>query len=455
MQRPLPERQTSEQLRAEGREFRKRWADEVRQALDEQGLSVHACARRAGISPGALQAWLNQDVEPAPRAMAKLAQVLGRSHFRLVSLLGWLPEELGDVSLQFEATDKLRDALAEASRWVESATEVAGFSGGSILANAMLNASDDWRVTLRHSIRGTTYPTRFVTAVAFSRVDEPAPERAQAGTAADRAEIQQLLRRAIVRTGATWSRPERAAAWQVERPDLVMEAPVLLAGKPRGLRPNLVLPPTVMVAGVPFTGAPEVAALLATALDWAYTDVRMATRLAYGLSASSSAGEGLEVEIARRLLDEARPDAAGGAKFMAWSVYAPGALVATMDQLGAQLPLVVFLEAPEELLEFVEQRRGFGGARKAQNLIRGTLAARDRSTWLTIKVPSLPLPEEGDLHDVDLFFDAYVEQAFEAAAWLDRAHGGPPLDEAPGVIGELWRRRPATMADLGKSAFGG
>ena len=43
--RQLPERQTSEQLRAEGREGRKRWADEVRHALEEKGLSVHACAR--------------------------------------------------------------------------------------------------------------------------------------------------------------------------------------------------------------------------------------------------------------------------------------------------------------------------------------------------------------------------------------------------------------------------
>jgi hypothetical protein len=42
---------------------------------------------------------------------------------------------------------------------------------------------------------------------------------------------------------------------------------------------------------------------------------------------------------------------------------------------------------------------------------------------------------------VDLFFDASVELAFEAARWLQEVHGGPPLEEAPGILGTLWRAR--------------
>ena len=42
---------------------------------------------------------------------------------------------------------------------------------------------------------------------------------------------------------------------------------------------------------------------------------------------------------------------------------------------------------------------------------------------------------------VDLFFDASVELAFEAARWLQEVHGGPPLEEAPGIFGTLWRAR--------------
>jgi hypothetical protein len=33
---------------------------------------------------------------------------------------------------------------------------------------------------------------------------------------------------------------------------------------------------------------------------------------------------------------------------------------------------------------------------------------------------------------VELFFDASVELAFEAARWLQEVHGGPPLEEAFG-----------------------
>jgi hypothetical protein len=40
-----------------------------------------------------------------------------------------------------------------------------------------------------------------------------------------------------------------------------------------------------------------------------------------------------------------------------------------------------------------------------------------------------------------LFFDAYVELAFEAARWLQEVHGGPSLKEAPGVLGTIWRAR--------------
>jgi hypothetical protein len=108
----MPERLTSEERRTAAREYRKRWAIEVTHAIAEQGLTIHAAARLAGISPGALQAWLGQDVEPAPRAMAALASVINRHHLRLLELLGWLPEELGDLPLRLEATARLKDSLA-------------------------------------------------------------------------------------------------------------------------------------------------------------------------------------------------------------------------------------------------------------------------------------------------------------------------------------------------------
>jgi transcriptional regulator with XRE-family HTH domain len=435
--RSNPQPKTSEQLRLEHAAARQLWADEVRQALLEQGLTVHACARRAGISPGALQAWLSQDVEPSPRAMERLAHVLGRSHFRLVALLGWLPSELGDVATRFEATEKLKDALAEASRWVESATEVVGLSGGSVLANAVLNASDEWEVLLRQSVRGERHRTRFVTAAAFSPVGEPAsngpvdPDR----TSLDRGRIEQLLGDVRGQVGADWSPPERAARWRVKRSDLVLEAPVLLASKPRGLRPNRVVPSNVVVVGIPFTGAPEVASLISTALDWSYTDLRTATRLSFGISASTADETAAETEVASRLVQEAK----AGAKVTVWAWNEVEPILRTFSEIGPDRPLVVFIEAPDSLVEFAESHGGHAGALRAQDMIRGTLLRRDPSTYTTLRLPDLPLPEQGTPHDVDTFFDAYVECAFEAVQWLCDKHGGPSLDEGTGVLGDLWR----------------
>ena len=415
---------------------RQRWGDEVRQALAEQGLSVHACARRAGISPGSLQAWLNQDVEPAPRSMERLARVLGRSHFRLVSLLGWLPEELGDVSTRFEATEKLRDALAEAERWVEAATEIVGLSGGGVLASELLQASEDWEITLRHSVRGRKHRARFVTAAGISPVGQPAAKGPPDRTEADRATIEALIHGAIDRTNARWSRPERAEMWGLKRSDLVLEAPVLLASKPRGVLPNRVVPSNIVVAGVPFTGAPEVAALIASALDWSYTDLRTATRLSFGISANPDDEVGAQSEVADRLLRDAK----AGGKSSCWAWNAVGSMLETFSEVGRDRPLVVFLEAPPSLVEYAEKVRGYAGALKAQDLVRGTLARRAEDTSLTLQLPELPLPVQDELlHDVDVFFDAYVECAFEAVRWLADKHGGPPLDEAKGAIGEIWR----------------
>jgi transcriptional regulator with XRE-family HTH domain len=435
---PNPEK-TSEQLRLEQvAAARRLWADEVRQALAERGLSVHACARKVGISPGALQAWLSTEVEPSPRAMERLAHVLGRSHFRLVALLGWLPSELGDVSARLEATEKLKDALAEASRWVESATEVVGLSGGSVLGNAVLKASDGWEVLLRQSVRGVNHPTRFVTAVAFSRVGEPASAKpAPDRTAADRSEIEGLLGELVELVGAGWSPRERAARWNVKRPDLVMEVPVLLASKPRGLRPNREVPANIVVVGIPMTGAPEVASLIATALDWSYTDLQTATRLSFGISANPDDEPAAETEVASRLVREAR----AGAKLTVWAWNSVQPILNTFSEIGPDRPLVIFLEAPDALVEFAEHHRGHAGALRAQDMIRGTLLRREADTYKTLRLPDLPLPEPGEAHDVDLFFDAYVRCAFAAVQWLCERHGVPPLDSAPGVLGDLWRAR--------------
>jgi transcriptional regulator with XRE-family HTH domain len=439
----LPERQTTEDRRRAAQELRAGWAEEVRQALAERGLSVHAAARQAGISPGALQAWLNQDVEPSPRAMEALAKVIGRRHLHLVSLLGWLPEELGDTPIQLEATFKLREAMAEAERWVEMASAGLSFGGGSLIASAILDVSSDWEVILRQSRRGRRYQVRYVTDVALSRVGHPNshdPSTVPPNMEADRAEVERLVPKALRQTGAYWRLPERAEAWKwLKRPDLVLSAPVLLASKPRGLRPNLTVPPSIVVAGVPFSGAQEVGALLATGLDWAYTDLPVNARQRFGVTPASPDQLVAQTEIARSLLE----DPAGAGRRMVWAYGVLEPLLETFQQpfVGPELPLVVFLRIPENLIEYASERGYDAGAiDMAQHRVRRILDKRGEHRSVTLDVPELPI-KPGSLHDLDQSFDAYVELAFEAAQWLHKHHDGPALDDAPGIIGDLWRNR--------------
>jgi transcriptional regulator with XRE-family HTH domain len=440
----VPKRQTSEDRRKAAHELRDRWASEVRHALAERGMSVHAAARQAGISPGALQAWLQQDVEPSPRAMEALARVVGRRHLHLISLLGWLPKELEEIPIQLEATYKLREALAEAQRWVEAASTSVTFGGGALIANAMLEASGDWEVILRHGTRGRRHRVRISTDVAFSRAGQPGPNEppsSAADTEGDRAEIERLIAPALRQTGASWRRPERTATWTwPKRTDLVCSTPVLLASKPRGLRPKLSSPPSIVVAGVPYSGAPEVGALIASSLDWAFVDLPNGAQQRFGVAAGSGDELAAQAEIARGLLE----DPTGAGRCLVWSYNDLEPLVESLREplLGPELPLVAFVRIPESLIEYAGRRlsRGVDAAaiETAQNRIGRLLDQRGNDRSVVLDLPDLPRGPD-QTRDVDVVFDAYVELAFEAVQWLHKFHDGPRLETAPGTLGELWR----------------
>jgi transcriptional regulator with XRE-family HTH domain len=443
--------QRTQLRRIAARDARRRWADEVKQALEERGLTINAAAKQIGISPGRLQAWLSQDVEPSPRVMEDLAKVIGRHHIRLMQLLDWLPTELGDVPLRLEATEKLQEAMAEAQRWIQGSSGTVGLRGGSLVESALLEASNDWEVLLRHSIRGIQYPVRHSTFVSFSRVGSPdrhAAPTAPEDTAGDRAELMSLIQDTMLRTSAHWLPPERfeGREWPKRR-DLVLSVPVLGASKPRGLLPNLVVPPSIVVVGGPFTGSQDVGALLAGTLDWSYFELAAAARERFGLAADSPSGmtDRAQAEVARRLLE--MPESAG--RLTVWSYSALQPILQTFRDIDQQLPLVILLRAPESLLELATQRLGLAGSPDldlieiAQTVARRTLLAnREPNSYLILDVPELSV-EPGHPEEADRFFDAHVELAFHAAQWLHDQHGGPPLDDTVGLLGELWSNKGA------------
>jgi hypothetical protein len=216
--------------------------------------------------------------------------------------------------------------------------------------------------------------------------------------------------------------------------------PLLTAAKPRGLRQNLAVPPSICVAGIPFTGGPEVAALLASAIDWAFTDVSSAARDRFGVANGSAEERLAHTEIARSLLE----NPIGAGRLLIWSYNTAAPIIETFPGLQKDLPLVVFLKASDRLIRYAAERLGETSnvvqLETAQNTIKHVLTDRDAGTYLTLEVPELPLESEAP-HDDDAFFDSYVDLAFKAAEWLHREHGSPPLDDAPGVLADLWRMR--------------
>jgi transposase-like protein len=444
--------------RTAARDARRRWADEVKQALAERGVSLNAAAKEIGISPGRLQAWLSQDVEPAPRAMKDLARVIGRQHTYLMQLLDWLPAELGAVPLRLEAAEKLQEAMAESRRWVERATGEVGLRGGSLVAGALLEASDGWEVQLHHAIRGFKHSVRHSTFLAFARVGSPdryAAATIPEDTDRDRAEIMGLIQDTIVHTSSQWVPTDHLDGHEwPKRRDLVLSVPVLGASRPRGLLPNLTVPQSIVVVGGPFTGSQDVAALLAGTLDWAYFELAAAAREQFGLGdAPAQLADRAQAEVARRLLEQ--PESTG--RLTVWSYSSLGPVLRTFREIGDKLPLVVLLMAPDSLLEQASRRLQLEGSpdpdqgETAQNVARRTLQARrDPAAYLILEVPA-PSVDPGDPAAADLLFDTSVELAFAAAAWLHERHGGPSLDEAPGVLGRLWRDRGTGTRTLGPS----
>lgn len=427
---------------------RQRWATEVIQALAERRLSINAAAREIGISPGRLQAWLHQDVEPSPRVMRDLARVIRRSHTHLLQLLEWLPPEMSDAPMRLEATEKLNEAIGEARRWLRGATRAVGIRGGTMVAGALLENSREWGATVRNSMRGQRYPVRYAVRVGAHPVDAKSGERGRPDdpevTLADRRRIEQAIFDTMLRTSAQWLEPGPAtgAHW-ARRPDLVMSVPSLCASRPRGLRPNLLVPPSLVVVGIPHAGSQEVGALLADFLDWGYQDVKALAAEQFELAPDSSAEvvERAEIVAARRLLE----DPNGIARQTVWSYLDPKPILQTFRQLGPELPLVVLLRAPDSLIEHVTAEFAGRGdpdvdlVEAAQNLVRRTVDQnRDPATFLIIDVPDLPIGS-GKPDEIDLIFDAYVDLAFLAAEWLHTQHGAPSLANSESILGRLWR----------------
>jgi hypothetical protein len=188
------------------------------------------------------------------------------------------------------------------------------------------------------------------------------------------------------------------------------------------------------------SGASEVAALLATAVEWAYMDLPIAARQRFGVPSGSSEELAAQAEIARGLLE----DPTGIGRRLVWSYNDVEPLLETFQSslMDTELPLMVFLRIPAGNIEYIANQlaRSSDAAmiETVQTRVRRILDQRGDDRSIIMDVPELPI-EPGGLYDGDLLLDTHVQLALEVAEWLHIVHGGPSLSELPGTLGDLWR----------------
>jgi hypothetical protein len=173
---------------------------------------------------------------------------------------------------------------------------------------------------------------------------------------------------------------------------------------------------------------PDVAGLLVTTLDWAFTGLDAVVRDRDDAVPNCSRGLQTQSDVARALL---------GARGLGQDRAAAGVIL----QLGGgdhdtileirpgDLPLVVFLKTPNSLLTYTAKRQRDRSTLvdllTAQNTVEHALSQRENSKSSgTLEVPDLPLDHTAP-RDVHVWFDAYVELALAVAEWLMKEHGGP------------------------------
>lgn len=320
-----------------------------------------------------------------------------------------------------------------------------------MVAATVIRNNWGWNMTILPRRRGLRYPVNFATLLGFS----PSPYHPEHDTLQalrGRLEVDAVAERfrdEIFRLGepvfdqlaAYFEDPRRAE--DAEFPTLSVftqhflgssspsERPASLPTSPNGKRVR-----SLAVASIGYAGGPDVARLLADGLGWGYTNLEIAAWELVGAPRTFDIAQGYlgQVEAARQLLSNRH----GESDDMVWSYNELEPMRATIAQVAASGTPVVWIEAPESLIDWEVQNweKDKGYLMATQRIIaEGLRDALTQGTALRLELPTLDIPPVPI--DADVLFDAYVELAFDAFEWLHRKFGGPALQDAGGELGRL------------------
>jgi hypothetical protein len=324
-----------------------------------------------------------------------------------------------------------------------------------MVAATVIRNSWGWNMTILPRRRGQRFPVEFATLLGFSPSPYH-PERDTIEMLRGRLEIDataQRFRDEIFRLGepvfdqlaAYFEDPRRSE--DAEFPALAVFTQHFLGSSSPSERPVSLQSSTdterirsLAVASIGYAGGPDVARLLADGLGWGYTNLEIAAWELVGAPRTVDIAQGYhgQVEAVRQLLSNRH----GESDDMAWSYNELEPMRATIAQVAASGTPVVWIEAPESLIDWEVQHweKDKGYLMATQRIIaEGLRDALAQGTALRLELPTVDIPAVP--RDADVLFDAYVDLAFQAFEWLHWKFGGPTLPQAGGELGRLGASR--------------
>lgn len=328
------------------------WADAVESRMRALGVSNRALARACEKSESTIRRWLSGADEPRGTDVRKIAERLGDDPFTAFVKLGWLPSSASDELKLRMIDQRIRQAIL---RQVQVDSEPRTPLGAFVDKVA---SEPGWAAITSHVVRGVAHPVQFEDHV------ELVPTRRR-GYQPSREEVNTFLDPLMSVYDAQWCDDpvDTIGDWE----DGVIKVPRVLAARPSEDRSPPRAPTSVVVVGSHWTGNAKIGSLLATALGYGFVRIATATRLAYGVRATTPDRRPDRIEVASTLFRD--PEGLGRQVVWSMSMDEAGDILPPAIESGdtGDRPFIVYCRPTGPLIDFSARR---AAAKRLQGLTK-------------------------------------------------------------------------------------
>lgn len=382
------------------------WADVVRTALRERGLSANAAAAQLGVSGATLSAWLTGRTEPSVDDLSGLAQLADLPASYLLSLANRIPAPLASSSRLLLIESAVKGALRDLDRWTNAAQNLVALPGAAYLAGAILDRCEGWTPTLVPRYRGRRHRVRAQTFVLLR--SDSGIEIGEQNRAALQRDIEAAIGPTMDIVGAVWRDDH-----QLDRPRDTSELVLMVLDQERSKGPRETVSGdarSVAVLGLPYAHAELAASVIAEELDFGLVNPLDLAQRRFGLTRSNDESRRGQI----RIVDEILSGVTDSMRHV-WTTAEPRVLE-SIDLRRIRSDCIIILCGP--LLQ-AEGRRMWGLAEEQSSRMEAQLKefASCNPEVATLYISDGDIFSEGEL-DRDELFDIAWELGLQAARSL-------------------------------------